>query len=273
MYLIGSLLLALGISVFLVSKIAELLHAKKPAMDRILIASLIGSLAAFITLVALSALVKDLDPMILLAVSILSMLLVSSLAFKTINQMTWAGAITTNIANVALVLITGTAAIVLNGESIGQTVGLVQSAFTTNTAVVENLATGDSDPLSVIANAQSDKEKEEELAMKAAEDAAVEDLEPTFKEIDLLPPATVKEMEERKNKVYKKAPRYYTINLSEIGSAVGKNIRIKNNKDNVIVGALKSLSGGNLVIEQRINGGLATVPLSRSNVQTIEVYR
>jgi len=117
LYLIGSLLLALGITVFIVSKIAELMHAKKPDMERVLIASLIGSIAAFITLVALSALVKDLDQNILLGVSVFSMLLVSSLAFKVINQMSWAGAITTNIANVALVLITGTAAIVLNGGS------------------------------------------------------------------------------------------------------------------------------------------------------------
>ena len=104
MYLIGSLLLAFGISVFAVSKIAEMLHAKKPGMDRVFMASLVGAITAFITLVVLSALVKNLDPMIMMIVSVLSMLIVSTIAFKSINQMSWSGAITTNIANIALVL-------------------------------------------------------------------------------------------------------------------------------------------------------------------------
>jgi len=272
LYLIGSLLLALGITVFIVSKIAELMHAKKPDMERVLIASLIGSIAAFITLVALSALVKDLDQNILLGVSVFSMLLVSSLAFKVINQMSWAGAITTNIANVALVLITGTAAIVLNGGSIGDYIKVAQNAFSTNTAVVENFAAGNTDAMGVIEDAQKEKMMAEEAAMKAEEAAAAEDFEPTFREKDFLPAATVKEMEAKK-KIVRKAPRFYSISVGDARSAIGKNVRIKNAKGNIILGLLKSINGNGLVIEQRVSGGVAEASISTSSIDTLEVYR
>jgi len=272
LYLMGSLLLALGITVFIVSKIAGLLHAKKPEMDRVFIASLIGGIVAFITLAALIALVKDLDPVILLGVSVFSMLLVSSLAFKVINQMTWAGAITTNIANVALILITGTVALVVNDQKISTAVELVQNAFHTNTAVVENLAAGNSDALGVIQDTQKERQMKEQ-AMKAAEaEAAIdEDVDPTFREVDFLPAGTVKELEAKKNKV-RKAPRFYTISLGEAGSAVGSTVRVKNSKGSIITGVLKS-SGSSLTIEQRVSGGVATAQISRSNIEKLEVYR
>ena len=263
MYLIGSLLLALGVSVFAVSKIAEMLHAKKPGMERILLASLVGSIAAFATLVGLSAFVKDLDPMILMGVSILAMFIVSSLAFKSINVMSWTGAITTNVANIALVLITGTAAIVLNGESIGKTIKTVQNTFQTNTAIVEGLASGNTDAMTILEDSRQQAEEEEFVE---------EDLEPSFKEVDLLPAATVKELEDKKKVVYKE-PKFHVISLSNARSAVGKNVRIKNANGNNIVGALKSISNNDLIIEQRINGGLATTPISTARIQKLEVYR
>ena len=180
MYLIGSLLLAFGISVFAVSKIAEMLHAKKPGMDRVFMASLVGAITAFITLVVLSALVKNLDPMIMMIVSVLSMLIVSTIAFKSINQMSWSGAITTNIANIALVLMTATAAVVLNGASLSKTIKTVQNTFVTNTIIVENLATGNTDMAAITEDINSN------LESNPAEETAFDDdnIEPTFKEID-----------------------------------------------------------------------------------------
>ncbi|MGK0273082.1 MAG: hypothetical protein ACI88H_003759 [Cocleimonas sp.] len=262
MYLIGSLLLALGITVFAVSKIAEMLHAKKPGMERVLLASLIGSIAAFVTLVALGALVKDVDPTIMMILSVLAMFLVSTLAFRSINQMSWSGAITTNIANIALVLMTGTAAVVLNGESLNETIKSVQNTFNTNTAIVENIASGNTDAISTIGNTSKE---DTELVEN-------DDIEPTFKEIDLLPAATVKELEAKKNVVFK-APKYQVISLSNIRSAMGKNIRIKNTNGRSIMGALKNIDSNNLIIEQRINGGLATTPISMAKIQKLEVYR
>jgi len=264
MYLIGSLLLALGLSVFTVSKVAEMLHAKKPSMERILLASLIGSIAAFATIVALGALVKNVDPMIMMTLSILAMFVVSTLAFKSINEMSWSGAITTNIANIALVLMTGTAAVVLNGESIDKVIKSVQNTFHTNTAIVEGLASGNTDTMSITDEA-SDEASTEELAEE-------DDLDPIFKEVDLLPAATVKELEAKKKVVYKE-PKFRVISLNNARSAMGKNIRIKNSKGKSIIGALKSISNNDLIIEQRINGGLATTPISMARIQKLEVYR
>ena len=268
MYLIGSLLLALGVSIFAVSKIAEMLHAKKPGIERIFLASLVGGIAAFLTLVALGALVKNLDPMIMMIVSILSMFIISTLAFKSINQMTWSGAITTNIANIALVLMTGTAAVVLNGESIDKVIKSAQNTFNTNTVIVENLASGNTDIAAITddINSQSGNTESEEVALED------EEFEPTFKEIDLLPAGTVKELEAKKNKVYK-APKFRVISLSNARSAVGKNIRIKNTNGRIITGALKNIQANDLVIEQRINGGLAIAPISFANIEKLEVYR
>jgi len=262
MYLIGSLLIALGISVFAVSKIAEMLHAKKPAMERILLASLVGSIAAFVTLVALGAFIKNVDPMIMMILSILAMFIVSTIAFKSINVMSWSGAITTNIANIALVLMTGTAAVVLNGESIDKVIKSAQNMFNNNTTMVESIASGNMENIELSNNIEVETEE-------LIED---EDIEPNFKEVDLLPAATVKELEAKKKFVYK-APKFRVISLSNVSSAIGKNIRIKNNKGKSIVGALKKITSGDLVIEQRINGGLAITPISMARIQKLEVYR
>jgi len=268
MYLIGSLLLALVVSIFAVSKIAEMLHAKKPGMDRVFMASLVGGIAAFATLVALSVFVNNLDPTTMMVVSILSMFIVSTLAFKSINQMSWSGAITTNIANIALVLMTATAAVVLNGESIDKAIKSVQSTFSTNTTIVENIATGNTDIASISEEINANTENE------TIEDEAYvdEDIEPTFKELDLLPAGTVKELEAKKQVVYKE-PKFQVISLSNARSAVGKNIRIKNTNGRSITGALKNIDGNDLVIEQRINGGLAITPISFAKVEQLEVYR
>ena len=88
----------------------------------------------------------------------------------------------------------------------------------------------------------------------------------------MLPAATVKEMEAKKNKVYKE-PKYRVISLNNIRSAVGKNIRIKNTNGTSIIGALKNINANDLVIEQRINGGLATTPISFARIEKLEVYR
>lgn len=259
MYLIGSLLLAFGVSVFVVSKIAEMLHAKKPGMERILLASLLGGLAAFVAIVAMSALIKNVDQMTLIALSILAMFIVSAFAFKSINQMSWSGAITTNIANIALVLLTTTAAVVLNGESMDKAIQTVQNTFNSNTALVANIAGGDVNTPSVV------EEIEEEVVLE-------ENFEPTFKEVDLLPAATVKEMEAKKNKVYK-APKFRVISLNNIQSAMGKSIRIQNKSGRSIIGALKNVNSTDLIIEQRINGGLATTPIAFAKIEKLEVYR
>ena len=268
MYLIGSLLLALGISVFAVSKVAEMLHAKKPGMERILLASLVGSIAAFATIVVLGAFVKDVDTTLMLILSLLAMFIVSTLAFKSINVMSWSGAITTNVANIALVLITGTAAVVLNGESIDKTIASVENTFKTNSTIVENIATGKTDGMNVIDESNIEN-KNEIPTEKIAIDG---DLDPSIKELDLVPASTVKKLDAKKEVVFK-APKYRVISLNNIRSAMDENIRIESTNGHSIVGALKNIDNNDLIIEQRINGGLATIPIAFSKIQKVEVYR
>ena len=269
MYLIGSLLIALALTVFVVSKIAKMLHAKKPGMEKILLASLIGSFAAFAALVALIALVKDVDPMLLIAISVLAMFIVSTFAFKYFNELSWAGAMTTNIANIALVLITGTAAIVLNGESIAQTIKMVKGTFHANTTIVESIASGDADPMTAINVAREEIETAESSEETYADD---EEFSESFQEVDFLPEPLVKKLKDKEKVVYK-SPKYQVISLNNIGSAIDKNIRVKNTNGSSIVGALRNIENNDLIIEQRINGGLATIPIAFSKIQKVEVYK
>ena len=61
--------------------------------------------------------------------------------------------------------------------------------------------------------------------------------------------------------------------MSDARFAVGKNIRIKNTNGRSITGALKNINANDLIIEQRINGGLAVTPISFAKIEKLEVYR
>ncbi len=277
MVLVGSLILAFLITLFLVSKIASMLHAKKPDMGRIFLASIVGGIAAAITLIPLGIFLGGIDPNIMLILSIAIVFIVSSMAFKFINVMTWGGAITTNIANIVLSLVALTASVVLNGGSINDTVAKMGSVAKENANMVQSVTTGDLDtvmskePEKAAEDANIDQEGNEVVAI----DKELElnnDFEPTFKESDLLPAGTVKELKAKEKKVYIE-PKYRVVSISSIRSAVGKNIRILNNNDTSITGLLRKVNGNNAVIEQRLEGGVATTPVSLAKIRKLEVYR
>lgn len=249
MYLIGSLLLAFFITLYLLSRIAEMLHAKEPGMPRVFAASLLGSITATIAVISLSLFIKEIDPLIMLILTISIMFIISSMAFKYINVMTWGGAITTNIANIALSLVALTVSVVLNGVSIDETLKIV-NVNVSNTGLVP-----------------------EEYAYQETENIDTEEyVEESFKEIDLLPAGTVKEIKAKKRKVYKE-PKFQVVSISSIRSMVGKKIRILNTNGNTIEGALKNVINNDAVIEQRMNGGLAVTPIALSKINKLEVYR
>lgn len=280
MILVGSLILAFLITLFLVSKIASMLHAKKPDMGRIFLASIVGSFAAAITLIPLGIFLGGIDPNIMMILSIAIVFIVSSMAFKYINVMTWGGAITTNIANIVLSLVALTASVVLNGGSINDTVAKMSSIAKENANMVQSVAKGD-----LNAGMPSEYENTGEATQDAFMDqegneivANDEELdldggiEPTFKESDLLPAGTVKELKAKEKKVYIE-PKFRVVSISSIHSAVGKNIRILNNNDTSITGLLRKVNGNNAVIEQRLGGGVATTPVSLAKIRKLEVYR
>ncbi len=277
MILVGSLIFAFLVALFLVSKIASMLHAKKPDMGRIFLASIVGSIAAAITLIPLGIFLGGIDPNIMLILSIAIVFIVSSMAFKYINIMTWSGAITTNIANIVLSLVALTASVVLNGGSINDTLANIGSFAKENANMVQSVATGDLDnvmskePEIATDDAKMDLEGNEVVAIDK-ELILDDDFEPTFKESDLLPPGTVKELKAKEKKVYIE-PKFRVVSISSIRSAVGKNIRILNSNDTSITGLLRKVNGNNAVIEQYLGGGVATTPVSLAKIRKLEVYR
>ena len=277
MVLVGSLIFAFLVTLFLVSKIASMLHAKKPDMGRIFLASIVGSIAAAVTLIPLGMFLGGIDPNIMLIMSIAIVFIVSSMAFKYINVMTWGGAITTNVANIVLSLVALTASVVLNGGSINETFAKMGSVAKENANMVQSVTNGDLDTVmsknAEISAEDSNMDQEgNEVPANDEELALDDDFEPTFKESDLLPAGTVKELKAKEKKVYIE-PKFRVVSISSIRSAVGKNIRILNTNDTSITGLLRKVNGNNAVIEQRLSGGVATTPVSLAKIRKLEVYR
>ena len=281
MYFYASLLAAFIITVIVVSKIAQMLLAKRFTFPWVLLASLIGGIAATISYVLLSIFVNGIDPMVMLIVSLSTMFLISSAAFKVVNQMSWTGAITTNVANIAVILMTMTAAVVLNGKSLEEEFVSINSNLKDQMSMVEsaaeNLQNGivisedemvfdDEQSAEVMTN---DKEQVPETMVKKDEFI---DEEPIISERDLLPPSAVKALEKQKEIVYTE-PKFHTIGVGNIGSLVGRTIRILKSNGNTISGALKSVNGSDAYVAQRISNGIATTPIAIAKIRKLEVYR
>jgi signal transduction histidine kinase len=268
MYFAASLFAALIVTLFVVSKIAKMLHAKRPEMVWVFLASLVGIVFAIISMVLLNLFAQGIDPMVMLIVSVTVVLIVSSVAFKAINQMNWSGAITTNIATVVIGLMTAVAAIVLNGESLNEKINDVTSLAKTNSAMMESVATGEVDVTSILDSGHSvSDEQQNEMAMEDAEE-----LEPVITELDLLPPSAAKEIKAKTKRVYVE-PKFHVISISSINSVVGSKIRIIKKNGNKITGSLKSIHGNDAVVSQRMSSGVATTPISIASIRKLEVYR
>jgi hypothetical protein len=251
-----------------------MLLAKKPGIERIFLASIVGIIAAVATLIPLNLFVTGIDPKIMLILTVVIVFLVSSMAFKYINVMSWGGAITTNIANIVLSLIAATASVVLTGGSIDETIKSVTGVAKENINMVENVAPGNLDTELVSDRQVNTDMKQPSNEMQNSEEVAFDDsdLEPTYKEVDLLPAGAIKELKAKERRVYVE-PKYHVISINNIRSAIGKNIRILNSNGNSITGALKNISGNDAVVEQRLNSGLAITPISFARIRKLEVYR
>ncbi len=258
MYYAASLFLAVAITFYLVSQIAKMLHAKRPDIGWVILASIVGGILAFITFILLKTFIVGLDPIITLAGSLFVAFIVSSAAFKGINQMSWGSAITTSVANIAIGMIAIVAAVVLNGESIKDTFQSVSKVAQTKSDMVEYIATGEAVEIT---------EDEVELA-----DAVEEGFEPAFNELELLPAGAKLEKAKKAKRTYVE-PKYHVISINRISTIVGQSIRIKRKNGNVVSGSLIRMLGGDAVIEQRLSNGIATTPISIAEIKKLEVYR
>lgn len=271
MYFAASLFAAFILTLFLVSKIAKMLHAKRPEMGWVFLASLVGGIAASLAMLPLNLFIQDMDPMIMLIISLVIMLVVSSAAFKYINQMNWGGAVTTNIANVVIGLMTMVAAVVFNGESLQDTFSVVSTSAQKKSALVESVATGELDVRSVLTS--------EELAgtdevLETDDTIALEDeeFEPVITELDLMLPAAVGALKAKEKRLFVES-RFVVVSVGNIRSAIGQRIRILKKNGNTISGSLKSIRGNNAVLSQRVSAGEAIVPISIATIDKLEVYR
>ncbi len=270
MYFAASLFLAFAITLLFVSHIAKMLLAKRPGIGWIFLSSLVGGILAGIALIPIKIYVVDVEPMVMMIISLVVVLIVSSAAFKYINQMSWGGAITTNISNVVISLVTVVVAVFINGESIQDTVSMVTSTAKNNTVIVESVATGELDVSEVLDaqnNINSDADTIQDQDVQEEDDLVIT-------ELDLLPPSAVKEIEAKKNKVFRE-PKFRVISLGDINTAVGRKIRILKSNGRTILGSLKSVNGNSITISRRLTAtsGEAVTPIALAKIQKLEVYR
>ncbi len=270
MYFVASLVAALIVTVFLVSKIAKMLHAKRPDVGRVLLASLLGIVFAMVSLALIGAFVKGVEPMMMLTLSVVVVLIVSSAAFKYINQMSWSSAITTNIANVALSLMTLVAAVVLNGKSLDETISVVSSNAKDQTQIIGSVAKGEMGVEGIIAAQQASNEVLEEDSTGYQD----EELEPVITEKELLPPGAIRALDAAKKITYVE-PKFRVVSIGSIHSAVGQKVRILRKNGSTVLGSLSSIRGNDAVILSRLttSSGEAVIPVSIARIRKLEVYR
>jgi hypothetical protein len=261
MYLMLSLLVAVGVTLFVVSKIAKMLLAKRSGLEWITVASIVSALIAVVTYVTLNIYVAGLEPMMMLGITFGAMILFSSIAFKVINQMSWGAAIATNVANVVIMLATAIGAIVLNGESLNKMVDSITHSAKSNTMMVSSMVKG----TELVEPASTEVGIPEEDMLEDSES------EPMITELELLPKAEIKE--EQKEKTIFVAPKYHVVSIDNIKSFVGKSLKIHTIKDTVIIGQLQQVKGNDAMLYRRVNGGTAITPIEFSSIKKLEVYR
>jgi len=274
MYYIISLVFAFVVTLLFVSKVAEMLLAKRFSFSWIALASISGVVAAAIAYLLLSIFITDVEPMIMMIVSISVMFLSFCTAFKYINIMSWSGAITTGVANIASILIALTAAVVLNGQSLEKEFARIAKNVSSNTSMITAVATGDDNfEISEGLSEEPVLNENGEVVSESLEEEYVDDnAEPVVKELDLLLPAAIAEIKKKEKKTYKE-PKYHLANVNSIHSFVGQPIRILRSNGSVIAGSLKKINGSSAYVAQRLYSGVATVPVSIASIRKLEVYR
>jgi len=269
MIFFASIIAAIGITLFLVSYIAKMLLAKRPGMGWVFLAWITGGILATVAMIPLGMFATELDPQVLFIVTLVLSFIISSAAYKYINQMGWGGAFTTNIASTVIGMITFVAVILVNGHSIQGTLESFEQLAKQKEAVSGALAEGDFtvDSLSVAVQATEEEFADSEDNLADAD----EEMEPVFKENDLLPKGAVRE-QQAKQKPYV-APKYHVVSIGKIGSYIGRPIRVNRTNGKTIKGALVAIRGNSAVIKRRIHNGLATTPIALSTISKLEVYR
>jgi len=127
MYFTLTLIASAAITFFIASKMAKFFLAKRPEVKWVILASLASTLIVVTSYIGLNFIVAWIDlsatdpsqtltklhPIIMLVITITTLLLLSSVAFKVINDMCWGSAIATNVASVAIMFIISLSSVTL----------------------------------------------------------------------------------------------------------------------------------------------------------------
>jgi len=269
MYFAASLFVALVITLLLVSKIAKMLNAKRFEINWIFFALIIGIGLTTIAVILLNMFVQNLEPNIMLAMTLVTALIISSAAYKYINKLNWSGALTLNIASMAIGLLSLVTAVVINGESISETFDTLNISAKNNTAMIKSIATGES----ISDRREETPEDGSESAIADTEnDISAENDEASITELDLLPAGAIRDIKKKENRVYIE-PKFRVISIGNIHSAIGHKIRIHRKNGNTIIGALKRIDGNDAVISKYSNKGTVVMPISIAKIHKLEVYK
>ena len=244
---------AFAATLWVTSFFARLLHAKKADMAWIALSWLVVLILSIAMLAGIKILAVDkyLEVVGMIFVPFLSF----TLAYKIVNKMNWAAAITTNVITVAV----GVIAVVLTIISLGKPLERTLTELATTVGLVDELAIDNTE----VSELDAVDEMEEEI------------IDPVLRDADLLGSTVataLKNQEKRASKSYVE-PKFRLISVRSARGAVGYKIRLLKNNGKVIEGALSKIRNGELIIKQNLYGGIATTPISINTVKKLEVYR
>ena len=243
-------------TLWLTSHIAKQLFARQPGMPWVFVSWVVGIIFGFASLILLDVLV--LEPMLTVILQIVMPVFFSTLAFVLFTQISWGGALTTNIAGVFIGLILSVVALVVLGLPLEKTFGAARVVLHNGKAQVTSMITGK--PADVIVT-----------DAPVAIDEQIE-LEPVYTSRDFLPEAAQKALA-KQDEVVLKTAKYHDMNVFNARRAVGMLIRASWKDGRVATGKLEAVEGGDLIVTLRRKEGLAQVPIAMSKLKKLEVYR
>lgn len=249
MFTVPISILAFIITLWITSFFATLMGGKKVDMLWISIAWLIGIILSIAILVGLRFIILDKTTTVVLTYFI--PLVVFTLIYRMINKMDWAAAITTNITAIAVAVIATVIVIISLGKPLDKTIismatdaGLVDSTITDNATMAE----------------VDNEDYSEEVVLT---------------DQDLLSPQVINALQQQKKRQQQSyiEPKFQLISLRRANGAIGYKVRLLKNNGKVLEGLLSKIEGGQLIVEQTLQGGIATTPILMQTVKTLEVYR
>jgi hypothetical protein len=113
------------------------------------------------------------------------------------------------------------------------------------------------------------------VAENSSDETISEDFEEEiiFSEQELLSPEVKMALGKQKKEEGYKKRSFHFISLKKANGVIGYKIRLVKINGKVFEGILSDIESGQLIIEHRLYGGVATTPIAMNSVKKLEVYR